>query len=56
VTRLKASKGGLERTTRFRVWLDDVISIEVTFDSYEKKRLNLKGGILEKYLTKETIQ
>jgi hypothetical protein len=25
VTRFRASKGGLERTTRFRVWLDDVI-------------------------------
>lgn len=37
VTRFRASKGGLERTTRFRVWLDDVISIEVNFDSYERK-------------------
>jgi hypothetical protein len=25
VTRFRASKGGLERTTRFRFWLDDVI-------------------------------
>jgi hypothetical protein len=26
VIRFRASKGGLKRTTRFRVWLDDVIS------------------------------
>jgi hypothetical protein len=37
VTRFRASKGGLEVTTRFRVWLNDVISTKVNFDSYGKK-------------------
>jgi hypothetical protein len=37
VTRFRASKGRLERTTRFRVWVDDVILTEFNFDSYEKK-------------------
>ncbi len=57
MTRFRASKGRLERTTRFRVWVDDVILREINFDFYEKKKTKLEGWHFgNKYLTKETIQ